>query len=264
MQTNIKDTNSLTIGSITLSSRVILGTAQYPDPATLLRCIELSGAHMATVAIRRVNLADANRFSLVNLLKEKNIIFLPNTAGCFTAKEAILTAHLAREALGIKQIKLEVIGDDFTLYPDAVELLAATQALVKDGFEVYPYSPDDPVICQRLADLGCVCVMPLASPIGSGRGLQNPHNLALIKSKVSIPVIVDAGIGTASDICRAFELGLDAVLLNTAVAKAGYPEHMATAAGLAALAGRHAFFAQRMPTKDYAQASSTEGERIGK
>jgi thiazole synthase len=254
--------DNLKIGSLELTSRVFLGTSQYPDPATLLRCIEASGTELVTVGIRRVDLADNNRHSLMNLLRNTDVNFLPNTAGCFTAKEAVLTAELARAALNTNRIKLEVIGDDHSLYPDSVELLKAAETLIKTGFEVYPYCTDDVVLCRRLADLGCMCVMPLASPIGSGRGLQNPHNFQLIRNKIEIPIVVDAGIGTASDVCRAFELGLDAILLNTAVAKAGYPEKMASAVKHAALAGREAFAAKRIPVKDYAEASTSNDGKI--
>ena len=169
---------------------------------------------------------------------------------------------MARESLQTNRIKLEVIGDDYTLYPDAVELLIAAEELVKDGFEVYPYCPDDVVTCQKLQDLGCVCIMPLGSPIGSGRGLQNPNGLALIRKKISLPLVVDAGIGTASDACQAMELGYDAILANTAVAKAGYPAEMAKALRDAVVAGRSAFNAQRIPKKTYAEASTTDGEAI--
>lgn len=257
---HLQNTDSLTIGSLTLNSRLILGTAQYPDPETLTQCLKTSETELATVAIRRIDLHSENEFSLMGLLQKMDLNLLPNTAGCYTAKEAILTAQLAAESLKTKRIKLEVIGDDYTLYPDSVELLKAAQALAKQGYEVYPYCSDDVVICQRLVDAGCVCVMPLASPIGSGRGLQNPNNLSLIRKKIELPIIVDAGIGTASDACKALELGADAVLVNTAVAKAGYPIAMAAAMRDAVKAGRQAIQAKRIPVKDYAQAStSNEG-----
>lgn len=256
------DTQTFRIGSLTLNSRLLLGSSLYPDPQTLIDCIDASGTNMVTVGIRRVELTSDNPFSLINLLKDKNIHLLPNTAGCFTAKEAILTAQLASESLQVKQIKLEVIGDDYSLYPDSIELLKAAQTLVKLGYEVYPYCSDDVVVCQKLIDAGCVCVMPLASPIGSGRGIQNPNNIEMIRKKISQPVIIDAGIGTASDACQAFELGVDAVLLNTAIAKAGYPVMMATAMKQAADAGRSAFQAHRIPVKDYAQPSTTNDGKI--
>lgn len=261
-QTPHNDMNDkLTIGSLTLNSRLFLGSAQYPDPKTLIECIEASGTQMVTLGIRRMELSSSNPFSLINLLKEKNIHFLPNTAGCFTANEAVLTANLARESLKTNVIKLEVIGDDYSLYPDSIELLKAAEILVKQGFEVYPYCSDDVVICQKLIDAGCVCVMPLASPIGSGRGIQNPNNIEMIRKKITLPVIIDAGIGTASDACFAFELGADAVLINTAVAKAGFPVAMAKAMQNAVQAGRLAHHAKRIPLKDYAQPSTdTEGK----
>jgi len=257
---NLKQTKNdpLQIGSLTINSRLFLGTSQYPDLDTLINCLQNSQTELVTLGIRRVDLHSQNNFSLMGLLKKQNIAFLPNTAGCFTAQEAVLTAQLSREALQTNRIKLEVIGDDYTLYPDSVELLKAAEILIKQGFEVYPYCTDDVVLCQRLVDLGCVCVMPLASPIGSGRGIQNPHNLTLIRKKVSVPVIVDAGIGTASDACQAMELGADAVLVNTAVAKAGLPILMANAMRDAVMSGRQAYLAKRIAIKDYAQNSTPE------
>lgn len=256
------DTDSLKIGKLRLNSRLFLGTSQYPDLQTLVHCIQTSQTELATVGVRRVDLENRNEYSLLGLLKKEGVNLLPNTAGCFTAKEAILTAQLARESLETNRIKLEVIGDDYTLYPDSVELLKAAKTLVKIGFEVYPYCSDDVVLCQKLADAGCACVMPLASPIGSGRGLQNPYNLSLVRKKVQIPVVVDAGIGTASDACKAMELGMDAVLINTAVAKAGYPMKMARAMRDAIIAGRTAYLAKRIPVKDYAENSTTEDGKI--
>ncbi len=250
------------IGSLTLTSRVLLGTSGYPDLACLTRCIEISGTELITLGIRRVDLGAQDSFSFLGTLKNLNVHFLPNTAGCFTAGEAVLTAQLAREALKTNRIKLEVIGDDHSLFPDSVELVKAAETLVKAGFEVYPYCHDDPVLCQRLIDLGCVCVMPLASPIGSGRGLENAKRLELIRKKISQPIIVDAGLGTASDACLALELGIDAVLLNTAVAKAGYPEIMAEAFKNGTQAGRQAFLAKRIPKKDYATASTPDAGKL--
>lgn len=254
--------DTLQIGGLTLNSRLFLGSSQYPDLDTLVRCISESRSELVTVGIRRVDLKSQNEYSLLGLLKQNNVKLLPNTAGCFTAKEAVFTAKLAREALQTNRIKLEVIGDDYTLYPDSVELLKAAEELVRDGFEVYPYCSDDVVLCQRLIEIGCVCVMPLASPIGSGRGLQNPYNLELIRKKISMPVIVDAGIGTASDACKAMEIGADGVLINTAIAKAGYPVMMATAMRDALVAGRAAYNAKRISVKDYAEASTTDEGRI--
>lgn len=256
--------DKLRIGSLTLSSRLILGTSQYPDPDVLRRCIEVSATSMVTVAIRRVDLTALDRAgSLLQLMREMVSHLLPNTAGCFTAREAVLTARLAREVLGVSRVKLEVIGDDYSLYPDAVELLAAARELIQDGFEIYPYCPDDVVVCQRLADLGSVCVMPLASPIGSGRGLVNPFNLNMIRQKVQIPIIVDAGLGTASDACLCFEHGADGVLVNSAIAKSGHPVQMAAAFRDACLAGRAAYQAKRIAIKERASASTSDEGKIG-
>lgn len=252
----------LEIGSLKLSSRLFLGTSQYPDLETLKQSILGSQTELVTVAIRRVDIKNDNEFSLIGMLKKNQIHLLPNTAGCYTAKEAILTAHLSRESLKTNLIKLEVIGDEYTLYPDSVELLNAAERLVKDGFEVFPYCSDDIVLCQRLADMGCVCVMPLGSPIGSGRGIQNAYNISLIKNKVSVPVVVDAGIGTASDACHAMELGADAVLINSAIAKAGYPVKMARAMSDAIHAGRQAYHAKRITIKDHAEASTKDDGKI--
>lgn len=253
---------TLKIGSLILNSRLILGSSGYPDLQTFEDCVDQSQTNLVTVGIRRVSLNTSDQNSLVGGLTQKGIHLLPNTAGCFNANEAILTAELSREALQTNRIKLEVIGDDYTLYPDSVELLKAAESLVQKGFEVYPYCADDVVICERLADLGCVCVMPLASPIGSGRGLQNPYNLELIRKKISLPVIVDAGIGTASDACKAIEMGADAVLVNTAISKAGYPVKMAGALSHAVQAGRLAYEAERIPVKDYATASTPDDGKI--
>ena len=254
--------SKLQIGSLSLNSRLFLGTSGYPDLNCLKECIQVSGTELVTLSIRRVDLNARENFSFLGTLQQLPIHFLPNTAGCFTAGEAVLTANLAREALKTNRIKLEVIGDDFSLYPDSVELLKAAETLVKQGFEVYPYCYDDVVLCQRLIDLGCVCVMPLASPIGSGRGIESPARLEMIRKKISAPIVVDAGIGSASDACLAFELGMDAVLVNTAVAKAGYPVSMASALKDAVAAGRNSFLAKRIPKKDYATASTADAGKI--
>ncbi len=251
----------LTIGTTTLSSRLILGTALYSDPQTLLDCLAISQVDMVTVAMRRIN-SVSHSGDFISLLRHRNLKFLPNTAGCKSSREAILTAQLAREALQTHRIKLEIIGDDHSLYPDGVELIKATQELTQLGFEVWPYCPDDVVICQRLIDNGAVCVMPLASPIGSGRGIQNPYNLELIRSRINKPIIVDAGIGTPSDATIALEMGCDAVLLNTAVAQAGHPIAMAEAFSHAVKAGYLAHSAGRIPKKTYAQASSPTTGKI--
>lgn len=250
------------IGSLTLASRLFLGTSGYPDLACLKQSILASGTQLITVGIRRIDLTAQDAFSFLHTLKTLPVNFLPNTAGCFTAEEAVFTAHLAREALKTNRIKLEVIGDDHSLYPDNIETLRAAQMLVQQGFEVYPYCSDDVVLCQKLIDLGCVCVMPLASPIGSGLGIENPRRLEMLRKKISLPIVVDAGIGCASDTCLAFELGMDAILLNTAVAKAGYPVQMATAMRLAAQSGRDGFLARRIPKKDYAEASTPDAGKV--
>jgi thiazole synthase len=224
----------------------------------MLQALEASGAELVTVAIRRINIEDRSHESVLSLLGRHNYSVLPNTAGCFTAKEAVLTAQLAREALGTHWVKLEVIGDDETLFPDVPELLAAAEQLIADGFVVLPYCNDDPVTCQKLARMGCAAVMPLGAPIGSGMGIRNPYNLRIIREMVDVPVIVDAGVGTASDTAVAMELGVDGVLMNTAVAEAQHPVAMARAMRLAAEAGRLAYRAGRIPRKLYAQASSPE------
>lgn len=246
----------LRLGNLTLNSRVLLGTSRYPNQQSMLDCIDASGAEMVTISLRRVPTNTQGTENLYQQLRDRSHHLLPNTAGCFTAKEAVLTAELAREALGTNWIKLEVIADEETLLPDGEELLEAAEILVRSGFQVLPYTNDDPVLAQKLEQVGCVAVMPLASPIGTGLGIRNPHNLQLINSRVSVPVIVDAGLGTASDITQAFELGCDAVLLNTAIARARNPVQMARAVGAAALAGRMAYLAGRMPPKNYAVAST--------
>lgn len=246
----------LQLGDLTLSSRVLLGTSRYPNNQTMLDCLDASGTEMVTISLRRVPTHTQGSENIYQQLQARNFHLLPNTAGCFTAREAILTAELAREALQTNWIKLEVIADEETLLPDGEELLEAAETLVRRGFQVLPYTNDDPVLAKKLEDVGCTAVMPLASPIGTGLGIRNPHNLELIRSRISVPVIVDAGLGTASDITQAFELGCDAVLLNTAVARAQNPIQMATAVGAAALAGRLAYTAGRMPAKNYAEAST--------
>jgi len=251
-----------TVGGLTLTSRVLLGTSRYPSLQALLDSVDASGAEMVTVGVRRLDLADAGA-SLLEALQQRSLHLLPNTAGCYTAREAILTAQLAREALATDRIKLEVIGDDETLYPDAVQLLKAAAELVADGFEVYAYCGDDPVTARKLADLGVAAVMPLASPIGSGMGLANPYALRLIRELLpDVPLVVDAGLGTASDAALAMELGYDAVLLNTAVAGAEHPARMAAAMRHAVEAGRLAFGAGRIPRKFFAQASTPDAGRI--
>jgi thiazole synthase len=248
------------IGELELGSRVLLGTARYPSTQVLLDALEASGAELVTVALRRVK-AEGGTENLYALLRERGLHLLPNTAGCFTADEAVRTAELAREALGTGLIKLEVIGDEETLMPDVEQTLAAAARLVRAGFTVLPYTNDDPITAKKLEDLGCAAVMPLAAPIGSGLGIRNPHALSMIRARVRVPLIVDAGIGTASDVALSFELGYDGVLLNTAVARAQDPVAMARAMCFAARAGREAYLAGRMPKKTYAEAST---EMVGR
>jgi len=250
------------IGRHDFTSRLILGTGRYPSPEVMAKCHEASGTDCVTVAVRRVDLQDTSKASLLNWIDRTKIKLLPNTAGCFTAEEAIRTAHLAREALGTDLLKLEVIGDENTLYPDLPELLASTRLLVKEGFTVLPYTSDDVVTALRLEDAGAACVMPLGAPIGSGLGILNPTNIRIILSRVKVPVILDAGVGTASDVTIAMELGADGVLLNTAVAQARNPVAMARAMRLACEAGRLAFEAGRIPKKEFAVASSPPEGRI--
>jgi thiazole synthase len=250
----------LKIGSLELKSRLILGTGKYPSPEIMVKCHEASGTDCVTVAVRRVDLNDKTKASFLTWIDRSKYAILPNTAGCYSAQDAIRTAMLAREALGTPLLKLEVIGDEKTLYPDLAELLVATKALVKDGFVVLPYTSDDVVTSLRLEDAGAACVMPLGAPIGSGLGILNPTNIRIIIDRVKVPVIVDAGVGTASDVALAMELGADGVLLNTAVAGARDPVRMARAVRAACEAGRQAFEAGRIPRKEYATPSSpTEG-----
>ena len=264
-----------TIQGRAYSSRLIVGTGKYKDADETERAIDASGAEIITVALRRVDIKDRGTGSLMSLLLRRGVIggkkpeggkvpwtLLPNTAGCYTADEAIRTLRLARE-LGMDElVKLEVIGDPTTLYPDNEETVAAAKVLVKEGFTVLPYCIDDPIVCRKLEDAGCAAVMPLAAPIGSGLGIRNPHNLSIILERAKIPVIVDAGVGTASDAAVALELGCQAVLMNTAIAHAKHPVLMAEAMRDAVLAGRKAFLAGRMPKRRYANASSPEAGLI--
>lgn len=251
-QTTPPDT--LEIGGKTFASRLLLGTGRYPSPEILLGALAAAAPALATVSIRRVNAA-APESNFLGLLPPE-LPLLPNTAGCYTAKDAVLTAHLAREALGTAWVKVEVIGDEATLLPEPLGLLEACTTLVQEGFTVLPYCSDDVELCKRLEGVGCAAVMPLAAPIGTGLGIQNAHRLELIKRAVRVPVIVDAGLGSPSDACRALELGLDAVLLNTAVAGADDPIRMAEAFKWAVRAGRAAYRAGRIPALPHAQASS--------
>jgi thiazole synthase len=238
----------------TFSSRLIMGTGGIPSLDVLDAALEASATELTTVAMRRVDAAA--RGSILDVLTRRGVRVLPNTAGCYTAAEAILTAQLAREALGTNWVKLEVIADEHTLLPDAIELLDAAERLVADGFVVFPYTNDDPVLARRLEQVGCAAVMPLGSPIGSGLGIRNPHNIELIVEGSGVPVILDAGIGTASDAALAMELGCEAVLLASAVTRAQHPALMADAMRRAVEAGRLARRAGRIPVRRYAKASS--------
>lgn len=246
--------DSFIIAGESLGSRLLIGTAGYPNQQVMLDAIAASGAELVTLSIRRVSL-EGYAESMVDLLGGRYRL-LPNTAGCTTVKDAVLTAQLAREALGTDWVKLELIGDRETLYPDVPQLIEAAQELVGDGFTVLPYCNDDPVTCKKLADLGCAAVMPLGAPIGSGMGIRNPYNLRIIREQCDLPVIVDAGVGTASDAAVALELGCDGILLNSAVAGAKDPVKMARAMRLAIEAGRLAFEAGRIPRRLYARAST--------
>jgi thiazole synthase len=237
-------------------SRLILGTGKYKDFEETRRAVEASGTEIVTVAVRRVNITDSSQENLLDYIDPKQYTILPNTAGCYTAEEAIRTARLAREAGVGNLVKLEVIGDPKTLFPDVPATLEAARVLVKEGFAVLPYITDDPIACKRLEEIGCPAVMPLAAPIGSGLGIRNPFNLQIILEQIQVPVIVDAGVGTASDAAIALELGCDAVLMNTAIAGAKDPILMAEAMRQAVEAGRKAFLAGRIGKKLYATASS--------
>jgi len=237
-----------------LGSRLILGTGGFPRMETLADAIAATGSGMVTVAVRRID--PGARHSLIDVLQTCRVKVLPNTAGCFTARDAVMTAQLAREAFGTDWVKLEVIGDERTLLPDAPELLVAAEQLVADGFVVLPYTTDDPVLARRLEDAGCAAVMPLGSPIGSGMGILNPYNLTLIVEQATVPVVLDAGVGTASDAARAMELGCDAVLCASAISRAADPVAMARAIRAGVEGGRLARLAGRIPRRTHAQASS--------
>jgi thiazole synthase len=246
----------LVIADRTFRSRLIVGTGKYPSHAVMADAHGASGTDMVTVAIRRVNLTDRSQESLLDYIDRERIFILPNTAGCYTADEAIRTARLGREVGLSNWVKLEVIGDERTLFPDNEALLEATRVLVREGFVVLPYTNDDPVVCRKLEAAGAAAVMPLGAPIGSGLGIQNPNNIRIIREQARVPVIVDAGVGTASDAAVAMELGADGVLMNTAIALAQDPVAMATAMKLAVEAGRLAFRAGRIPRRAHASASS--------
>jgi len=246
------------------TSRLIVGTGKYPSNALMAQAHHASGAELVTVAVRRVNLGDRTRESMLDYIDTERYQLLPNTAGCYTADEAIRTARLAREAGMSNWVKLEVIGDERTLFPDNEALLEATRQLVKEGFVVLPYTTDDPVVCRKLEDAGAAAVMPLGAPIGSGLGIQNANNIRIIREFAKVPLIVDAGVGTASDASLAMELGADAVLMNTAIAGAKDPVAMARAMRLAVEAGRLAYLAGRIPRKMYATASSPVEGLVGR
>ncbi len=246
----------LVLAGRTFRSRLIVGTGKYASFSLMRDALEKSGAEMVTVAIRRINISDRSRESLLDYIDSSRFMLLPNTAGCYNAEDAIRTAQLGREAGLSDWVKLEVIGDEKTLFPDTGALLEATRVLVKDGFVVLPYTNDDPIMARKLQDAGAAAVMPLGAPIGSGIGIQNPANLRIIRETVKVPVIVDAGVGTASDAAVAMELGSDGVLVNTAIACAQDPAQMAEAMNYAVRAGRMAFLAGRIPRKLYASASS--------
>jgi thiazole synthase len=243
------------IAGRTFKSRLIVGTGKYPSHAVMAQAHAASGAEMVTVAVRRVNISDRSKESLLDYI-DNSIFILPNTAGCYTADDAIRTARLGREAGLSNWVKLEVIGDERTLFPDNEALIEATRVLVKEGFIVLPYTNDDPVTCRKLEDAGASAVMPLGAPIGSGLGIQNANNIRIIREFSKVPVIVDAGVGTASDAALAMELGADGVLMNTAIAGAEQPVAMAEAMKHAVIAGRLAFLSGRIPRKMYATASS--------
>jgi thiazole synthase len=252
------DSDPLIIAGKTFSSRLIVGTGKYSSHEVMQRAHEASGSELVTVAVRRVNVSDRSKESLLDFIDSTSYALLPNTAGCYTAEDAIRTARLAREVGLSEWIKLEVIGDERTLFPDNAGLLEATTVLVKEGFVVLPYTNDDPVVCRKLEDAGAAAVMPHGAPIGSGLGIQNLNNIQIIREFAGIPVIVDAGVGTASDAAIAMELGVDGVLMNTAIAGARDPVAMADAMKLAVLAGRQAYRAGRIPKRRYATATSQQ------
>ncbi len=256
-QTTVTD-NPLVIAGREYRSRLLVGTGKYRDFEETRRAIEASGAEIVTVAIRRTNIGqDPGQPSLLDVIPPDRYTLLPNTAGCYTARDAIRTCRLARELLdGHDLVKLEVLGDEKTLFPDLVQTYEATEVLVKEGFKVMVYTNDDPIAAKRLEEMGCVAVMPLAAPIGSGLGIRNPYNILTIVENARVPILVDAGVGTASDAAVAMELGCDGVLMNTAIAGARNPELMASAMKKAVEAGREAFLAGRIPRKRFASASS--------
>lgn len=262
LPTQTGDGDNWTVAGRTMASRLIVGTGKYKDLEETAAAIEASGAEMVTVAVRRVNVTDPDAPMLMDFVDPKKFVYLPNTAGCFTAEDALRTLRLAREAGGWSLVKLEVLGDQQTLYPNMTETLSAAETLIKDGFDVMVYCSDDPIMAKRLEEIGCCAIMPLAAPIGSGLGIQNPVNIRIIIENASVPVVVDAGVGTASDAAEAMELGCEAVLMNTAIAGADDPILMAKAMKAAVEAGRYAYRAGRIPKKMYADPSSPLGGLI--
>jgi thiazole synthase len=256
--------DTFTIAGRTFRSRLIVGTGKYSSFAIMKQAHDASGADMVTVAVRRVNLLDRTKESLLDYIDTKRMFILPNTAGCYNAEDAVRTARLGREAGLSNWVKLEVIGDERTLFPDNAALVDATRTLVKEGFVVLPYTSDDPVTCRKLEDAGAAAVMPLGAPIGSGLGIQNLNNIRIIREFTRVPLILDAGVGTASDATIAMELGADAVLMNTAIAEATSPVQMAEAMNLAVQAGRLAYRAGRMTRRMYASASSPVAGVVGR
>jgi thiazole synthase len=252
-----------TIAGHTFRSRLIVGTGKYPSFEVMKKCHDASGTEMVTVAVRRLDLTARGEASLMHWIDAQKVKILPNTALCYTAEEAVRTCRLAEELGMSKWVKLEVLGDQKTLFPDVEETVKAARLLVKEGFTVLPYTSDDVIVAKKLEDAGCAAVMPLAAPIGSGLGIRNPHNIQLILETVKVPVIVDAGVGTASDAAIAMELGCDAILMNTAIAGAKDPVRMAHAMRKAVEAGRDAFVAGRIPRKAYGSASSPLGGVVG-
>ncbi|MEP3120756.1 MULTISPECIES: thiazole synthase [Alphaproteobacteria] len=253
---NAAEDTPLVVAGRTFTSRLIIGTGKYGTYAQNAEALKASGAEMITVAVRRVNLSNPDEPRLVDFISPEDYTYLPNTAGCFTGEDAIRTLRLAREAGGWNLVKLEVLSDPKHLYPDMSETLRAAEMLIKDGFDVMVYCSDDPVYARKLEEAGCCAIMPLGAPIGSGLGIQNPVNIRLIVEQTNVPVIVDAGVGTASDAAVAMELGCDGVLMNTAIAEAKDPVRMARAMRHAVIAGREAYLAGRMPKKRYADPSS--------
>ena len=254
--------DKFTIANKSFSSRLIVGTGKYKNFSETANAVKKSGADIVTVAVRRVNILDKDQPLLMDYLDPKEITYLPNTAGCFTSEDALRTLRLAREMGNWKLVKLEVLGDKKTLYPNMIETIKSTEVLVKEGFEVMVYCTDDPIITKKLEDVGACAIMPLGSPIGSGLGIQNTTNIKIIKEQSSVPVIVDAGVGTASDATIAMELGCDGVLVNTAIAEAKNPILMAESMKYAVLSGRKSFLAERMKKRRYGSASSPEKNLI--